>query len=74
MRGAGGGPAGAAVHGYYDIPKQKDGSTEIWFGPQKPADVADAAFIKTIPNRNFLVTLRLYGAEDAFYDQTWKPD
>ncbi|WP_435608358.1 hypothetical protein [Pseudomonas knackmussii] len=24
--------------------------------------------------RNFLVALRLYGTEDAFYDQTWKPD
>jgi hypothetical protein len=22
----------------------------------------------------FLIALRLYGAEDAFYDQTWKPD
>jgi hypothetical protein len=26
------------------------------------------------PGRNFLVALRLYGTEDAFYDQTWKPD
>jgi len=24
--------------------------------------------------RDLLVALRLYGAEDAFYDQTWKPD
>ncbi|MDX3878474.1 DUF1214 domain-containing protein [Achromobacter denitrificans] len=63
-----------STNGYYDIPKQKDGSIEIWFGPEKPADVGEAAFIKTIPERNFLVTLRLYGAEDAFYDQTWKPD
>lgn len=63
-----------STNGYYDIPKQKDGSIEIWFGPEKPADVVEAAFIKTIPERNFLVTLRLYGAEDAFYDQTWKPD
>ena len=63
-----------STNGYYDIPKQQDGSIEIWFGPEKPKDVVDAAFIKTIPDRNFLVTLRLYGAEDAFYDQTWKPD
>jgi hypothetical protein len=30
--------------------------------------------IQTVDGRNFLVALRLYGAELAFYDQTWKPD
>jgi hypothetical protein len=63
-----------STNGYYNIPKQSDGSIEIWFGPEKPTDVVDAAFIQTIPGRNFLIALRLYGAEDAFYDQTWKPD
>ncbi|MDG5499749.1 DUF1254 domain-containing protein [Marinobacter sp. BGYM27] len=63
-----------STNGYYDIPKQDDGSIEIWFGPEKPQDVVDAAFIQTIPDRNFLVALRLYGAEDSFYDQTWVPD
>lgn len=53
---------------------QQDGSVEIRFGPEKPADVADAALIQTIPGRNFLVALRLYGTEDAFYDQTRKPE
>jgi hypothetical protein len=38
------------------------------------SNVVDAAFIQTVPGRDFLVALRLYGAEDAFYDQTWKPD
>jgi hypothetical protein len=63
-----------STNGYYDIPKKPDGSIEIWFGPQKPEGVVNAAFIQTVPARNFLVALRLYGAEDAFYDQTWKPD
>jgi len=63
-----------STNGYYDIPKQPDGSIEIWFGPSKPQNVVDAAFIQTIPGRDFLVALRLYGAEDPFYDQTWKPD
>jgi hypothetical protein len=63
-----------STNGYYNIPKQSDGSIEIWFGPEKPNGVVDAAFIQTIPGRNFLVALRLYGTEDAFYDQTWKPD
>ncbi|MEN5033629.1 DUF1254 domain-containing protein [Pseudomonas sp. TWI929] len=63
-----------STNGYYDIAKQADGSIEIWFGPEKPKDVADNAFIQTIPGRNFLATVRLYGTGDAFYDQTWKPD
>lgn len=63
-----------STNGYYDIPKQADGSIEIWFGPEKPQNVVDAAFIQTIPGRDFLVAVRLYGAEHGFYDQTWKPD
>jgi hypothetical protein len=63
-----------STNGYYNQPKNQDGSLDIWFGPQKPQGVADLAFIQTIPGRDFLVALRLYGTELAFYDQTWKPD
>ncbi len=63
-----------STNGYYNIPKQADGSIEIWFAPEKPKEVPGAAFIQTIPGRKFLAALRLYGTEDAFYDQTWKPD
>ncbi len=63
-----------STNGYYDLPKNSDGSIEIWFGPEQPSNLADTAFIKTIPGRNFLVAVRLYGTEDGFYDQTWKPD
>jgi hypothetical protein len=63
-----------STNGYYDIPKNSDGSIDLWFGPAKPEGVNDKAFIKTIPGRNFLVALRLYGTEDGFYDHTWVPD
>lgn len=63
-----------STNGYYDIPKNPDGSIDIWFGPKKPDGVADAAFIQTIPGRHFLAALRLYGTEVGFFDQTWKPD
>lgn len=63
-----------SINGYYDLPTTADGSIEIWFGPGKPDGVADVAFIKTVPGRDFLVALRLYGTELPFYDQTWKPD
>jgi hypothetical protein len=63
-----------STNGYYKLPTAADGSIEIWFGPQKPNNVADAAFIKTIPGRDFLAAVRLYGTGLPFYDQTWKPD
>ena len=63
-----------STNGYYDIPENEDGSIDIWFGPEQPDGVADSAFIKTVPGRDFLVALRLYGTGVEFYDQTWKPD
>ncbi|ACU72737.1 protein of unknown function DUF1254 [Catenulispora acidiphila DSM 44928] len=63
-----------STNSYYDIPKNDDESVDVWFGPRKPDGVADHAFIQTVPDRNFVVALRLYGTAPAFYDQTWKPD
>lgn len=62
-----------STNGYYDLPKNKDGSIDIWFGPKQPDGMADAAFIQTVPKRHFLVALRLYGTGVVFYDQSWKP-
>jgi hypothetical protein len=63
-----------STNGYYDIPKNDDGSIDIWFGPQQPDGVTEHAFVQTIPGRHFVVALRLYGTGVEFYDQTWKPD
>lgn len=63
-----------STNGYYDVPKNADGSIDIWFGPKQPKGVADAAFIQTVPERHFLAALRLYGTGVEFFDQTWKPD
>ena len=63
-----------STNGYFDVPHSKDGSIEIWFGPKQPDGIADSAFIQTVPNRHFLVALRLYGSGVEFYDQSWKPD
>jgi len=60
---------GEIPQGYYN-----DGSVDLWFASAKPADVPASNFIQTVPNRNFLVALRLYGTGTEFYDQTWKPD
>jgi hypothetical protein len=63
-----------SANGYYDIPENDDGSLDIWFGPERPDGVADATFIKTIPDRHFIIALRPYGTQASFYDQTWRPD
>jgi hypothetical protein len=31
-------------------------------------------WIQTIEGRDFMAIMRLYGADIAFFDQTWKPD
>ncbi|MEU1523947.1 DUF1254 domain-containing protein [Nocardia rhamnosiphila] len=63
-----------STNSYYDIPKNPDGSIDLWFGPTKPDGVADTAFVEVIPGRHFVVAFRLYGTGTEFYDQTWKPD
>jgi hypothetical protein len=51
-----------------------DTSVDLYFGPTKPGAAPDENWIQTLPDHGLLVAVRLYGAEGAFYDQTWKPD
>ncbi len=51
-----------------------DGSIDLYFGPKKPDGVNDKNWIQTIDGRAFMAVIRLYGADIAFFDQTWKPD
>lgn len=51
-----------------------DGSVEIFFGPEKPAEAPASNWIQTVSGRNFLAAVRLYGTGPSFFDQTWKPD
>jgi hypothetical protein len=63
-----------SINGFHKIATNSDGSIDLWFGPQKPADVPQSNWIQTVDGRNFLVALRLYGTGVEFFDQTWKPD
>jgi hypothetical protein len=54
--------------------KNKDGSIDLWFGPTRPKAAPDTNWIQTVPERNFLAAVRLYGTGVDFFDQTWKPD
>jgi hypothetical protein len=63
-----------SLNGYYDLATNDDGSIDLWFGPKLPDNLSKSNWIQTVDGRDFLVALRLYGAQAAFYDQTWKPD
>lgn len=63
-----------SVNAFNKVETNPDGSVDLWFGPQKPAAAPQSNFIQTVPGRNFLATVRLYGTGTEFFDQTWKPD
>jgi hypothetical protein len=49
-----------------------DGSVDILFGPEEPAELA-TNWIQTVPGKGWFVALRLYGPLDPWFDQTWRP-
>jgi hypothetical protein len=63
-----------SINGMNKVATNADGSIDLYFGPQKPANVADTNWIQTVEGRDFLIAFRLYGSGVEFYDQTWKPD
>ena len=49
-----------------------DGSTTIYFGPTKPANVKDGNWIQTTPGKGWFTLLRLYSPKESFFDKTWR--
>ncbi|WP_313455847.1 DUF1254 domain-containing protein [Stenotrophomonas sp.] len=56
------------------VARNKDGSIDLWFGPTRPDKAPESNWIQTVPERNFLAAVRLYGTGVTFFDQSWKPD
>jgi hypothetical protein len=50
-----------------------EGSTVVYFGPTKPADVPDGNWIQTDPAKGFNVMLRLYSPFESFFTKAWRP-
>jgi len=63
-----------SINGFNKVATNNDGSVDLWFAPDRPADVRASNWIQTVGGRNFLVALRLYGTGVEFFDQSWKPD
>jgi len=51
----------------------EDGSTVVYFGPEKPEGVADGNWIQTDPDKGWFVILRFYSPLPAFFDKSWRP-
>nr|WP_246779284.1 DUF1214 domain-containing protein [Rhizobium sp. RHZ01] len=52
--------------------KNRDGSTDLYFGPSAPSGKA-GNWLPTKPGRNYIAFLRLYGPTEAALDRSWKP-
>ncbi len=53
----------------------KDGSIDLYFGPQPPRDKKKAAnWIQTVPGKAWFAVIRLYGPLEPWFNKTWKPD
>lgn len=63
-----------SINAFNSVLANSDGSVDLWFAPEKPADAAKSNWIQTVSGRNFIAALRLYGTGVEFFDQTWKPD
>ncbi|HEY1105757.1 MAG TPA: DUF1254 domain-containing protein, partial [Agromyces sp.] len=49
-----------------------DGSVDIVFGPEEPAELA-SNWVQTVPGKGWFVLLRLYGPLETWFDGSWKP-
>jgi hypothetical protein len=50
-----------------------DGSTTVYFGPTQPAGVKRGNWIQTMPDKGWIVILRLYSPLEPFFAKTWRP-
>ncbi|MGH3644958.1 MAG: DUF1254 domain-containing protein [Mycobacterium sp.] len=50
-----------------------DRSTELWFAPRRPEDVADGNWIQTASGHSWFALLRFYSPTPAFFDRSWQP-
>ncbi|MNR46142.1 hypothetical protein D3C85_1650720 [compost metagenome] len=56
-----------------DLKKNADGTTDIYFGPEKPKG-AETNWIETVPGRQWFAYFRLYGPTEAYFNKSWQLD
>ena len=55
-----------------ELMQNKDGSYDIYFGPKPPAG-KENNWIQTVPDMGWHMLFRLYGPEQSWFDETWRP-
>ena len=55
-----------------DLIVNDDGSIDVWLGPKAP-EGKEPNWVQTAPGTGWNVVLRLYGALEPWFDQTWRP-
>jgi hypothetical protein len=55
-----------------DLIVNADDSIAVWFGPKAP-EGQEPNWVQTAPGMGWNLVLRLYGALEPFFDQTWRP-
>ena len=69
--GAGSGfPASGNQNGA--VQQNKDGSTDLYFGPKAP-EGKKSNWVQTVSGKGWFVLLRMYSPLEAWFDKTWKP-
>jgi len=53
--------------------QNSDGSTTVYFSPNRPKGISEGNWIQTDPKRSWFVMLRLYSPLQSFFDKTWRP-
>ena len=51
------------------LEQNADGSWDFYFGPTDPGK---KNWLKTVPDKGFIISFRLYGPMQSYFDQTWK--
>ncbi|MGB5616836.1 MAG: DUF1214 domain-containing protein, partial [Desulfobacterales bacterium] len=54
------------------IKTNPDGSMDIYFSPKAPKGM-EGNWLQTIPGKSWFIALRIYGPEQPWIDQTWRP-
>lgn len=50
----------------------EDGSTTVWFAPERPEGVSEGNWIQTDPDKGWFTVLRLYSPLPLFFEKTWR--
>lgn len=61
-----------SVDSLQDLKQNKDGSYDIYFGPEAPEGYEEN-WLQTVPGKSWFTALRMYGPLEAWLNRSWRP-